>query len=52
MPYGLRKSQGGDSPANEAWMSRCVSDVQAKGHSKLSATLICKSQFAKTKGRK
>lgn len=49
MPYGLPKAKGGDSAANDAWMERCVSDVQKKGHSKLSAILICKATFAKKK---
>ncbi len=51
MPYGLPKSKGGDTAASDAWMERCISDVQAKGKSKLSAILICKAQFSKRKGR-
>ena len=47
MPYGLKKSQGGDSAANDAWMEKCIADVQASGKSKLSSILICKAQFAK-----
>lgn len=51
MPYGLPKKKGGDTPANDAWMQRCISDVQAKGHDRLSAILICKSTFAKKSGK-
>ncbi len=50
MPYGLPKRKGGDTAANDAWMERCIAKVQAQGHSKLSAILICKSTFAKKKG--
>jgi hypothetical protein len=42
MPYGIAKSKGGDSAANDAKMHRCIEDVMAKGHDKLSAILICK----------
>lgn len=51
MPYGLPRKKGGDTPANDAWMERCIADVHAKGHSKLSAILICKAQFSKRKGK-
>lgn len=50
MPYGLPKKKGGDTAANEAWMKRCIADVQAKGNDKLSAILICKRQFSRKKG--
>lgn len=54
MPYGLPKKLGGDTAASTAWMERCISDVQAKGRSRLSSILICKAQWAKTqtKGRR
>lgn len=52
MPYGLPKAKGGDTAANDAWMERCVTRVQASGKSKLSAILICKAQFSKRKGQK
>lgn len=49
MPYGLPKSKGGDTAANDAWMKDCITAVQKKGHDKLSAILICKRTFAKKK---
>ena len=50
MPYGIAKTKGGDSAANDAKMERCVHDVMAKGHDKLSAILICKTSiFGKSK---
>lgn len=49
MPYGLPKAKGGDTASNDAWMERCIADVQARGQSKLSAILICKAQFSKRK---
>jgi len=52
MPYGLSKKIGGDTPANDALMERCVKDVMAQGKSKLSAVLICKSSIQKSKMRK
>ena len=48
MPYGLAKKAGGDSPANDAKMERCIQDVVAKGHSKLSAILICKTSIQRS----
>jgi len=47
MPYGLPKAKGGDTPASDAWMQRCIADVTAKGVPKLRAILICKAQFSK-----
>jgi len=49
MPYGLSKKSGGDSPANDAKMERCIADLQAKGHSKLSSILICKTSIQRSK---
>jgi hypothetical protein len=49
LPYGLPKAKGGDTAANDAWMERCVTAVQKKGHSKLSSILICKRQFSQKK---
>jgi len=43
VPYGLSKRIGGDTPANDAKMERCIADLQAKGYSKLAAIKICKS---------
>jgi hypothetical protein len=45
MPYGISKSHGGDSPANDAKMERCVRDVMKGGKSKESAIRICKSSL-------
>lgn len=50
MPYGVPKSRGGDSAANDAKMHRCIEGVMKDGKSKLSAILICKaSLFGKQK---
>jgi hypothetical protein len=45
MPYGISKKIGGDTPANDARMERCVQDVMRSGKSKLSAILICKASI-------
>lgn len=42
MPYGLAKSVGGDTAALDSKMEDCVSRLQAKGYSKVSAIKICK----------
>lgn len=44
MPYGMK---GGDTPAKDAWMEKCVSRVMAQGHDKGSAIAICKSTYGK-----
>lgn len=44
-PYGIAKSKGGDSPANDAKMERCVSSLMDKGYDKVSAIRICKSRI-------
>lgn len=49
MPYGMK---GGDTPSKDARMERCVKDVVAKGNSKMSAILICKSSIQKSDTRK
>jgi len=51
MPYGIAKKAGGDSPANDAKMERCIQDVQAQGHNKLRAILICKASIQGTTKR-
>lgn len=51
MPYGVSKKQGGDTPANDAKMERCVSDVMRQGHSKVSAIKICKNSFRRAAKR-
>lgn len=57
MPYGMSKKIGGDTPAIDAVMERCVSDVMGQGHSKQSAIRICKvsitvSRTKKQKGKR
>ncbi len=52
MPYGLAKKAGGDSPANDAAMERCVQDVMRTGKSKLSAILICKASIQKSREKR
>ena len=46
MPYSLK---GGDTPAKDAKMERCIADLMAKGHKKLNALLICKTSIQKTR---
>ena len=51
MPYGVAKSAGGDTAANDARMERCVKRLQAKGYSKVSSIRLCKaSMFGRKKG--
>ena len=51
MPYGVAKSAGGDTAANDARMERCVKRLQAKGYSKVSSIKLCKaSMFGRKKG--
>lgn len=52
MPYGMSKKIGGDTKAIDARMERCVKDLTAKGHNKLSAIAICKSSIQKSEMRK
>jgi hypothetical protein len=47
MPYGIQKTQGGDTRKNDAWMERCILAVQAKGKDKVTAIRICKAQLQK-----
>ena len=52
MPYGLSKKSGGDTPARDAKMERCIADVMAGGnHDKLRAILICKASIQGTTKR-
>lgn len=52
MPYGIKKALGGDTPAVDARMDRCVKDVMATGKSKISAVLICKASIQKSLAKK
>jgi uncharacterized protein YoaH (UPF0181 family) len=52
MPYGMPKSQGGDTPAVDAKMERCVQQVMAQGKSKESAIRICKAAMIRAAGKK
>ena len=52
MPYGIAKSQGGDSPANVSKVESMVKAIQRSGKGKVSAIKIAKAQFAKMKRRK
>jgi len=45
MPYGMK---GGDTPAKDAKMERCITELQGKGYSKLKALLICKASIDHT----
>lgn len=51
MPYGIAKTAGGDTPANDQKMQRCVQQVMQQGHSKLAAILICKASIDRTRRR-
>ena len=52
MPYSISKKVGGDTPAVDAKMERCVQDLQQQGHTKLSAILICKSSIQRSLAKK
>lgn len=52
MPYGISKSQGGDSARNVAKMERQVTAIMGSGHSKVSAIKIAKAQWAKRRKKK
>lgn len=47
MPYGFKKSLGGDNASNDARMEACVTRVVAKGHDKVTAIRICKAAIQK-----
>jgi hypothetical protein len=47
MPYGIATKLGGDTPNTDAKMERCVAQVQAQGHDKVSAIKICKAAIEK-----
>lgn len=47
MPYGIAKSLGGDSQANDAQMESVVAVLMKQGHDKVSAIKIAKSQMRK-----
>lgn len=49
MPYGIAKSQGGDSPSNVRKMETQVNAIMRGGASKVSAIKIAKAQWAKRK---
>ena len=49
MPYGIKKTAGGDNPTNDARMERCVNDLLNKGHDKVSAIRICKVALFRSK---
>lgn len=53
MPYSVAKAQGGDTPASDAWIERCVTSVMKDGTDKSHAVAICKAAWAKhqAKGR-
>ena len=48
MPYGIRKSLGGDTAATDARMERCVAELKAKGYPLPRAVAICKSPVQKS----
>jgi hypothetical protein len=47
MPYGIAKSQGGDSKKNDARMEKQVKAIQKHVHSKVSAIKIAKAAWRK-----
>jgi hypothetical protein len=51
VPYGLSKKTGGDTPARDAKMERCIADLQAQGKNKMQALLICKASIQGTTKR-
>ena len=52
MPYGMSKRVGGDNPANDSLMERCVAQVTAKGTDKVSAIRICKAGIQRSLAKK
>lgn len=42
MPYNLAKDVGGDTPALDAKVERCVARLVDRGYSKSSAVAVCK----------
>ncbi len=52
MPYGIAKSQGGDSKKNDTKMEAQVAAIQRHGVDKVSAIKIAKAQWARAKGKK
>jgi hypothetical protein len=48
LPYGIAKSKGGDTPANDAKLERCVSSLMGKGYDKVSAIRVCKASLQGT----
>jgi hypothetical protein len=52
VPYGIKKALGGDTPAVDARMERCVKDLQAQGKSKIASVLICKASIQKSLEKK
>jgi hypothetical protein len=51
MPYGLKKSLGGDSKRNDAKIKKQVNAIMKTGVSKVSAIKIAKAQMAKRRGK-
>lgn len=53
MPYGLKKSLGGDSKRNDAKIKKQVNAIMASSHvSKVSAIKIAKAQMSKRAGKR
>ena len=52
MPYGFPIKLGGDNPANDQKMERCVTQLMAKGQDKVSAIRICKVAIARAEAHK
>jgi len=46
MPWGMPKNL--DSPETNAKMEKCVTDVMAQGHDKVSAIKICKTAMIRS----
>lgn len=51
MPYGVKKSEGGDNASNDAYMERLVAELKAKGHDEVSAIRIAKASLDKHRPR-
>lgn len=49
MPYGMK---GGDTPAKDAKMERCVTHVMKSGKDKTSAIRICKVAIQRSLSKK
>jgi hypothetical protein len=51
-PYSIAKALGGDTPAVDTKMERCIADLQAQGKPKITSLVICKSSIQRSLAKK